>query len=242
MLLRRVCRSLRLSIDAAIVPVASSDERHEPYAGRADSGIDIRPRATLSSLLQLCCSPHLVLHSHSYGPDKTFAPLFSTPSTLVGAPLSDLRGCARGSMSVGQPRSPWRRSPAKSPPLSLAFVLLYTSSHSLGIALQGQITPFTPHVEHVMVSHPLFIKTFQSYASLSFTAIPLGNRSNDCGQIGSAPPSPPLLTPLPLPLPLPCLQVLVHHSCFLALSCSRPIIPTPLSGCMRRMPQRRPHV
>jgi hypothetical protein len=239
MLLRRVCRSLRLSIDAAIVPVASSDEGHGSYAGRADGGIDVRPRATLSSLLQLCCSPHLVMHSHSYGPDKSFAPLFPTPSTLVGAPLSDLRGCARGSMSVGQPLLSLAPLPCQVAAV-VACVCFAAHKLSLGIALQGRITPCTPLVAHVMVSHPLFIKTFQPYVSLSSTAIPLGNRSNDCGQIGSAPPSPPLLTPLPLPLPLPCLQV--HHSRFLALSCSHPIFHTPLSGRMRRMPQRRPHV
>lgn len=53
---------------------------------------------------------------------------------------------------------------------------------------------------------PLPPEPARTYA-LSFAAIPLAQRSNDCGQIGAVPPSPPLLTPLPLPLPLPCLQV-----------------------------------
>jgi hypothetical protein len=105
MLLRRVSRSLRATIDAAIVPVVVPDEGHEPdtrcNVGGTASSIDSRPRVPLSSLLQLCCRPHLVMHTHSYGPNKAFAPALSSPSTLVGSSFPGIEGCGRACMSIG---------------------------------------------------------------------------------------------------------------------------------------------
>jgi hypothetical protein len=116
MLLRCVCLSLRISIDSAIVPVISPDDGKALLDGCScgniplGSSIDPRRRATLGSLLQRCCTPHLVMHCHSYGPDKSFVPALSSPPVLVGAALPGW-GCARGSMSLGRSTSCLQSSP-----------------------------------------------------------------------------------------------------------------------------------
>jgi hypothetical protein len=219
MALRCACRSLRISIDAAVVPVITSDESDAVGSdSTAVSSVDTRPRATLSCLLQRCCSPRLVLHSHSYGPAKSFVPALSTPATLAGAALSGW-GCGRGSMSIGQ-----CVSVALLRSLAAIFACLPAaeqqgltraccagSSHAL-YSSNGTCYGPLPPSPVVLLSSPDLTSPAppptprQLSAHFLCTAIPLCLRSNDCGQIGSAPPSPPLLTPLPVPLPTACLQ------------------------------------
>jgi hypothetical protein len=171
MLLRCVCLSLRISIDSCLVPVLPPDEGSAPHDACGGGGVavrlptDARPRATLGSLLQRCCSPHLVMHSHSYGPDKSFVPALSSPPVLVGAALPGW-GCARGSMSLGhatsRPRSFIIRdflcccAARQAPQLTSATGPNHALYSSRGICYGQSHSPLLPSAKHLTFSPPPF--------------------------------------------------------------------------------------